>query len=729
MNIVQLNDILGTVCMKVPTVHSYYGEDIYEAWNTTEVKYASMAFNLENTRQTDHTRTFEGVLYFADRLTEDKSNCLGIYADADNAIANVLTNLQDATDEGEFSISEYQIVHFQQKFADFLAGGYARIQITVANTCDIVLLTEKVSTIIILEENGEYDVSSYSTAIVAVPPYGEEHDPIFCASAAYTIEATDIRLWNYTADYLNSYVSKSELVHCGYITNADLPDYSNTYQAKGNYVTPEIMSAASYVTHDYLSAQAYLTQETDPVFSASIAAGITQSDIDYWNRGGSIDLSSYVSYQYLSAQAYVTYPTMTNHTKQYILTPFDGDSARVWEWRPTFGGLDYQTDQWSRAKIWPSTRLTQEELTNPDNRAYWVSLGTVQDYVSLCSYITYQDLIDELVERDYITAADLPDYSNTYQAKGDYVTQTQLDNAAYITNADLPDYSNTYQAKGDYVTPTDLNNAAYITAADLPDYSNTYQAKGDYVTQATLTAQSYVTQTSLSANAYITPATLTAQSYVNSDSLTIVLSPIYQELLSLNNNKQNKGDYVTYELLAAQSYVTQTTLSAQAYITAADLPDYSNTYQAKGDYITPAILSAQSYLTQETDPVFSASVAATITQSDIDNWNRGGSIDLSSYVTYQYLSAQSYATNARLSEVELVSTKAISYVYDKVKTIIVPDLSAYVSKTELTAQSYVTQTSLSANAYITPATLSAQSYVKSAQFVFDSSTATLHITI
>ena len=448
MNIVQLNDILGTVCMKVPTVHSYYGEDIYEAWNTTEVKYASMAFNLENTRQTDHTRTFEGVLYFADRLTEDKSNCLGIYADADNAIANVLTNLQDATDEGEFSISEYQIVHFQQKFADFLAGGYARIQITVANTCDIVLLTEKVSTIIILEENGEYDVSSYSTAIVAVPPYGEEHDPIFCASAAYTIEATDIRLWNYTADYLNSYVSKSELVHCGYITNADLPDYSNTYQAKGDYVTPEIMSAASYVTHDYLSAQAYLT------------------------------------------------------------------------------------------------------------------------------------------------------------------------------SVDLPDYSNTYQAKGDYVTPTDLDNAAYITSADLPDYSNTYQAKGDYV--------------------------------------------------------------------------------------------------------TPTELSAQGYITSETDPVFSASIAASITQSDIDFWNRGGSIDLSSYVTYQYLSAQSYATNTRLSEVELVSTKAISYVDAKINNI---DWSTYVSKAELSAQSYVTQTSLSANSYVTQTSLSANSYVKSTQFVFDASTATLHITI
>jgi hypothetical protein len=145
MNIVQLNKILETVCTKVTTGNSYYTDDVYEVWNTTEVKYSSMAFNLQNTKQTDNTRTFEGVIYYADRLTEDKSNRLGIYADADNAIANVLYQLQDNTDEGEFDISDFQITHFQQKFADYLAGGYATVNITVGNTCDIVLLQSKIT--------------------------------------------------------------------------------------------------------------------------------------------------------------------------------------------------------------------------------------------------------------------------------------------------------------------------------------------------------------------------------------------------------------------------------------------------------------------------------------------------------------------------------------------------------------------------------------------------------
>lgn len=170
MNILQLNDVLHTLCMKVPTVNSYYSQDVYEAWNTSEVKYASMAFNLMNTLQTDTTRNFEGVIYYADRLTEDKSNQLHIFADADNAISGVLFNLEDSSDDGEFSISDFQIMHFKQNFADFLAGGYAHITIKVANDCDIVLLQKKLERIINITENGVYDVTNYTTAVVDVIP-------------------------------------------------------------------------------------------------------------------------------------------------------------------------------------------------------------------------------------------------------------------------------------------------------------------------------------------------------------------------------------------------------------------------------------------------------------------------------------------------------------------------------------------------------------------------------
>lgn len=222
MNILQLNDILKAVSMKVPTVNSYYSRDVYEVWNTTEVKYGSMAFNLQNTRQTDKSRTFEGVLYYADRLTEDNSNFLDIYADADNAIANVLFELKDMTEETEFEIGDFQIVHFQQKFADMLAGGYATITITVSNGCDVVLLQELVDRKIFITTNGEYDVTNYSTAVVNVG-IEEETDPIFTASPAHSITYEDIEKWNEgVAPDLSAYVTKKELVQCGYITDRSI---------------------------------------------------------------------------------------------------------------------------------------------------------------------------------------------------------------------------------------------------------------------------------------------------------------------------------------------------------------------------------------------------------------------------------------------------------------------------------------------------------------------------
>lgn len=144
MNILELNKLIESVALTVPNVNSYSGDDVYEVWNTTEIKYGSMSFNLQTTSQTNNTRTFIGVLYYADRLTEDKSNRLQVYADADNAISNVLTFLADNS-EDQISIADYQITHFQQKFADYLAGGYATVNITVGNTCDIVLLQSKIT--------------------------------------------------------------------------------------------------------------------------------------------------------------------------------------------------------------------------------------------------------------------------------------------------------------------------------------------------------------------------------------------------------------------------------------------------------------------------------------------------------------------------------------------------------------------------------------------------------
>lgn len=83
-----------------------------------------------------------------------------------------------------------------------------------------------------------------------------ETDPIFSASAASGITSANISTWNGKSDFSGSY-----------------NDLTNK---------PTIPSKTSQLTND----SGYITSytETDPIYSASVAAGITSSDITAWNN-------------------------------------------------------------------------------------------------------------------------------------------------------------------------------------------------------------------------------------------------------------------------------------------------------------------------------------------------------------------------------------------------------------------------------------------------------------
>lgn len=101
-----------------------------------------------------------------------------------------------------------------------------------------------------------------------------ETDPIFAASAAFSITTTDTGNWN-TAYGWGDHSS------VGYLTIETDPIFTASDAASitatdiGNWNT-------AYGWGDHASA-GYLTTETDPVFSASDAASITATDISNWN--------------------------------------------------------------------------------------------------------------------------------------------------------------------------------------------------------------------------------------------------------------------------------------------------------------------------------------------------------------------------------------------------------------------------------------------------------------
>lgn len=92
----------------------------------------------------------------------------------------------------------------------------------------------------------------------------EEDDPVFTASAAYGIQSSDITNWNNKSDF-----------------SGDYNDLTN------KPTIPTVPTNVSAFTND----AGYITSytETDPVFSASAAAGITSTDISNWNAKVSDD--------------------------------------------------------------------------------------------------------------------------------------------------------------------------------------------------------------------------------------------------------------------------------------------------------------------------------------------------------------------------------------------------------------------------------------------------------
>lgn len=115
-------------------------------------------------------------------------------------------------------------------------------------------------------------------AVAAVSGSGgitEETDPIFTRHIASTITESDITNWNNKADEggITTESDPTVPVWVKGITENDILNWNNKADS----------SAISGVVDGILANKGYITEETEPAFNASVAADITQEDIDYWN--------------------------------------------------------------------------------------------------------------------------------------------------------------------------------------------------------------------------------------------------------------------------------------------------------------------------------------------------------------------------------------------------------------------------------------------------------------
>jgi surface protein len=133
MDKIQLNKYIKSIADQIPVVNSFYTDDVYEVWNGEEIRYGSLCFCITSSSISDNTTTWNGLLYYGDRLLDDKSNRDSVQSDANNVI-NAIMNVI-AQDEDIVAINyPTAVTFFEQKFADYLAGGYADIQIETDNS-------------------------------------------------------------------------------------------------------------------------------------------------------------------------------------------------------------------------------------------------------------------------------------------------------------------------------------------------------------------------------------------------------------------------------------------------------------------------------------------------------------------------------------------------------------------------------------------------------------------
>lgn len=130
VNINILNKLIKGIAEQIPLVNSFYTLSPYESWNVKEVQYGSVSFVVTNVNTREQTTTYDTVIYYADRLTEDNSNLDSIHSDSAVAIQTIVGAINQSD---EYITVDYPvgITLFEQSFSDNLAGGYANLTITV----------------------------------------------------------------------------------------------------------------------------------------------------------------------------------------------------------------------------------------------------------------------------------------------------------------------------------------------------------------------------------------------------------------------------------------------------------------------------------------------------------------------------------------------------------------------------------------------------------------------
>lgn len=406
------------------------------------------------------------------------------------------------------------------------------------------------------------------------------------------VRSADWDAENQTLDIVNQGGEEFIIDFSGYLTIADYESDEEVIAAALNDLNDRLIALdASIMTDASISALGYIKSytETDPIFSASAAAGITSTDITNWNNKVSNVQADWNAASGLSA--ILNKPTIPSTLDQIA----DGSTRKLANYLPLSGGT-MNAD----ASINILTADGNQGLSMSPMSLSVYSPNSLSSIGENCVTVTDQyDGVTELrPEALYVlSVSGASNYIGTWYENGDIKRKISSSTTYTYT---FPNKTGTFAMTSDIpsaVTESTVSgwgftkNAGTLTGVKFNNVSATINGT---VAEITATIPTQTTDASVSGWGYIKSYTETDPIFSASPAAGITAANI-----TTWNNKQS-----------AITFNTAYNASSNKAATMADIPK-------------DASIAGMGYIKSytETDPVFSASAAAGITSSDITNWN------------------------------------------------------------------------------------------------------------
>lgn len=468
-------------------------------------------------------------------------------------------------------------------------------------------------------------------------------------------------------DYANTHFQDN-------IENIITAEETNVYLVKQNANATSAMYVGSALP-DLTGSSDFITQ-SDLEFE--LLNYYTKEDIDNASYISSADLNDFVteeelndmgflSQSQLDAMGYATVSYVDTKTSQKQDRLINGVNIKTVNGYSLLGNGDLVIEGGGSA-IDMSAYVTHTFL---ENQAY-----VTQSALNNASYVTES----QLQQAGYATESYVSDYVSQHAPTPDlsaYVTKTELSNAGYITTSDVSQMG--------YVTGSDLSNMGYITS--IPS---------EYVTESELSAKGYITSIP---SEYVTQSELSGMGY-----LTAIPS-----------------EYVTESELSAKSYATTTQLTTKqdTLVSGTNIKTVNNNSLLGSGNIT--ISSSGNLIAEVTTAEYEAmQQAGTLDPNTIYVITDAPATDLSYYAELTYVDTY-YVSKEQLNSAGYITSIPNTYAtYAAISNM------GYVSQSQLNQAGYLTSIP---NTYATYAAISNMGYLTSANFIYDSTTYTLTISI